>query len=60
MGSRTALIFVEGDLTDDTYATIEAALAADGTEHLVLLRQPGVGKGDAVRYTDSLTPPVAC
>ena len=50
MGSGTELIFVEGNSTDDTYATIEAALDRDGTEHLVLLRQPGVGKGDAVRF----------
>ncbi len=50
MGSRTELIFVEGNSTDDTYATIEAELARAGAEDLVLLRQPGVGKGDAVRY----------
>ena len=50
MGTRTELVFVEGNSTDDTYATIEAALLGDGTEHVVLLRQPGVGKGDAVRH----------
>lgn len=50
MGSYTELIFVEGNSTDDTYAAIEEALLRDGTEHVTLLRQPGEGKGDAVRH----------
>lgn len=50
MGSRTELIFVEGNSTDDTYAEIERVLAEHGDEDLQLLRQPGVGKGDAVRH----------
>lgn len=50
MGSRTELIFVEGNSTDDTYATIERVLTERGGEDMVLLRQPGTGKGDAVRY----------
>ena len=47
MGSRTEIIFVEGNSTDDTYATIEKAIA--GKPGFSLHRQPGKGKGDAVR-----------
>lgn len=50
MGSRTELIFVEGNSTDDTYAAVERALAVPGRDHVSLLRQPGAGKGDAVRH----------
>jgi SAM-dependent methyltransferase len=50
MGSRTELIFVEGNSTDDTYAAVERAQAVPGREHVSLLRQPGIGKGDAVRH----------
>jgi len=50
MGSRTELIFVEGNSTDDTYGEIERVLEAHDDKDLVLLRQPGVGKGDAVRH----------
>lgn len=50
MGSRTELIFVEGNSTDDTYAEIERVLAETGNDDLMLLRQPGKGKGDAVRH----------
>jgi ubiquinone/menaquinone biosynthesis C-methylase UbiE len=49
MGSGTELIFVEGHSTDDTYETIERALAANPHRCARLLRQPGRGKGDAVR-----------
>ena len=50
MGSRTELIFVEGNSTDDTYEVIERALETPGRDHVSLLRQPGIGKGDAVRH----------
>lgn len=50
MGTRTELIFVEGNSTDDTYESIERALEKPGREHVSLLRQPGKGKGDAVRH----------
>jgi len=50
MGSRTELIFVEGNSTDGTYEEIERVLTERQDENLVLLRQPGVGKGDAVRH----------
>lgn len=48
-GDGTELIFVEGGSTDDTYAAIERAMAANPHRRCRLLRQPGRGKGDAVR-----------
>jgi SAM-dependent methyltransferase len=47
MGSGTELIFVEGHSKDDTYAAIECAIAAHQDRPSRLLRQTGVGKGDA-------------
>jgi hypothetical protein len=49
MGGETEIIFVEGNSTDDTYATIERSLAAHQDRNCKLLKQPGKGKGDAVR-----------
>ena len=49
MGSGTELIFVEGHSSDDTYGTIQAAIAAHPRRQTRLLRQTGRGKGDAVR-----------
>jgi SAM-dependent methyltransferase len=50
MGSGTELIFVEGNSTDDTWATIQAAVAAyRGPLKLSAYQQTGKGKGDAVR-----------
>ena len=49
MGSGTELILVEGGSSDDTYAAIERAIAADPARNARLFRQPGRGKGDAVR-----------
>lgn len=49
MGGGTQIIFVEGHSTDGTWETIEKALASDTRQDTVLLRQPGRGKGDAVR-----------
>jgi len=48
MGSHTEIIFVEGHSSDDTYAAIERAIAESGRD-CKLLKQPGHGKGDAVR-----------
>lgn len=45
----TELILVEGNSTDDTYEAIERAIAANPQRRCKLLRQPGKGKGDAVR-----------
>lgn len=49
MGQWTELVFVEGHSTDGTYAVIEEAIAAHPERRCKLLRQTGVGKGDAVR-----------
>jgi SAM-dependent methyltransferase len=49
LGAGTELIFVEGHSRDDTYAAIEREIAARPQRPAVLLRQPGRGKGDAVR-----------
>jgi SAM-dependent methyltransferase len=50
MGSRTELIFVEGNSTDDTFQVIESEVARIGDPDIRYYRQPGVGKGDAVRH----------
>ena len=49
MGRETELIFVEGHSRDDTYAAIEREIAAHPSTPSLLLRQPGIGKADAVR-----------
>jgi glycosyltransferase involved in cell wall biosynthesis len=49
MGAGTELVFVEGHSTDDTFATIEAAMQARPGRKIRLYRQTGSGKGDAVR-----------
>lgn len=49
MGEGTELVFVEGHSRDNTYTAIETAIAAHPERRCQLLRQTGVGKGDAVR-----------
>ena len=49
LGSATELLVVEGGSSDDTYATIEGAIAEHAHVEAKLLKQPGTGKGDAVR-----------
>ena len=49
MGEGTELVFVEGHSKDHTYTAIEDAMAAHPGRKCQLLRQTGVGKGDAVR-----------
>jgi ubiquinone/menaquinone biosynthesis C-methylase UbiE len=49
MGMGTEIIFVEGHSTDDTYQTIEREMIKYPQRRCKLLRQTGVGKGDAVR-----------
>ncbi|MES1207470.1 MAG: glycosyltransferase [Pseudomonadota bacterium] len=50
MGRETEIVFVEGHSTDDTWETIERAVAAyRGPLKLSAFRQTGKGKGDAVR-----------
>ena len=49
MGKQTELVFVEGHSRDETYSVIEREIAAHPSRQAKLLRQTGVGKGDAVR-----------
>jgi SAM-dependent methyltransferase len=49
MGSGTEILFVEGNSSDDTFEAIEKAIAANPHRDCKLLKQPGKGKGDAVR-----------
>ncbi len=49
MGHGTELVFVEGHSQDDTYGTIKQSIEAHPEWQCQLLRQAGVGKGDAVR-----------
>jgi hypothetical protein len=49
MGGGTEIIFVEGHSTDDTWASIERAIARHPNRACKLLKQSGKGKGDAVR-----------
>ena len=49
MGEWTELVFVEGHSRDNTYAVIEAEIAAHPMQRCQLIRQTGTGKGDAVR-----------
>lgn len=49
MGAGTEIVFVEGNSTDDTYEAIERAIASHPGRKCKLLKQPGKGKGDAVR-----------
>ena len=49
MGAGTEIVFVEGNSTDDTFAAIQRAIAANPHRNCKLLKQSGKGKGDAVR-----------
>ncbi len=49
MGAGTEIIFVEGNSNDATYEVIEHAIAENPNRNCILLKQPGKGKGDAVR-----------
>ena len=49
LGRGTELIFVEGGSSDDTYKVIEHTMARHPERRCKLFRQPGKGKGDAVR-----------
>lgn len=55
MGPEDEIIFVEGNSTDDTWDAIVAAHEKYGQERrIVIARQEGKGKGDAVRKGFSL------
>lgn len=49
LGNHTELIFVEGHSSDDTYDTIRHMIERFPEKKCALFRQPGNGKGDAVR-----------
>lgn len=49
MGSFTELIFIEGHSRDNTFEEIERCIAHYSHKNIIALRQPGEGKGDAVR-----------
>jgi glycosyltransferase involved in cell wall biosynthesis len=49
MGAGTELIFVEGHSTDATWEEIERVAKAYPERRIKTLKQPGRGKGDAVR-----------
>lgn len=50
MGSRTEIIFVEGNSTDDTFEEIKAmCVKYSKTKDLKYTKQDGIGKADAVR-----------
>ena len=49
MGSGTELVFVEGNSKDDTYEAIKQGIHDNPERCAVLYKQPGKGKGDAVR-----------
>jgi len=49
LGAGTEIIFVEGNSTDDTWETLERTIPMFGHRNITLLKQPGKGKGDAVR-----------
>ena len=50
MGSRTEIIFVEGNSTDDTLEVIQKAVEGRDDPDIRYYQQPGKGKGDAVRH----------
>jgi SAM-dependent methyltransferase len=49
MGRETEIIFVEGHSRDNTYETIEKEIPLHSHTPSLLLRQPGIGKADAIR-----------
>ncbi len=49
LGSRTQIVFVEGHSSDNTYETIEDLIKQHPEKDISVYRQPGRGKGDAVR-----------
>jgi glycosyltransferase involved in cell wall biosynthesis len=49
LGMWTELIFVEGHSKDNTYESIQKAIIEHPEQHCQLLKQSGVGKGNAVR-----------
>ncbi len=49
IGTRTELIFVEGHSKDGTWNEIQRVMRAFPDKNIMGIRQPGIGKADAVR-----------
>ncbi|MDD5362781.1 MAG: glycosyltransferase [Ignavibacteria bacterium] len=49
LGKHTEIIYVEGNSSDNTYARIEELIKQNPDKDIKLFKQPGKGKGDAVR-----------
>lgn len=49
LGAGTEIVFVEGNSTDNTWETIQKAVAAHPERNCKAFQQTGKGKGDAVR-----------
>jgi 2-polyprenyl-3-methyl-5-hydroxy-6-metoxy-1,4-benzoquinol methylase len=49
MGGGTEIMFIEGNSKDHTYEAIEKEIPLHPEKNVRLLKQPGKGKGDAVR-----------
>ena len=49
MGRETEIVFVEGHSKDDTYEAIEREIETHPSTPSLLLKQPGIGKADAIR-----------
>lgn len=50
IGREREFIFIEGNSTDGTWEELQQVAAASGRRDVVLMQQPGKGKGDAVRH----------
>lgn len=50
MGSNTEIIFVEGHSKDNTVAKIQEMIAKYPEKDIKMLKQKGIGQGDAFRY----------
>ena len=50
MGAGTEIVFVEGHSTDRSFEVLQEEIKKHPARNCVLLRQPGDGKGDAVRH----------
>ncbi len=49
MGGGTEIVFVEGNSKDETWAAVEQEMSRRPEARVKLMKQPGKGKGDAVR-----------
>ncbi len=49
-GVHQQIIFVEGNSTDDTWREIQRVKLSHQDKDILILQQPGKGKGDAVRH----------